>query len=328
MRRKPLILVLIAILTLTAFGGAYAQETETPTLRIGLLPVLNTLPFYVAQEEGFYEAEGVNVEIIPFDSAPNQQVAVSAGEVDGLNTDMIVAALLNEGGFGTTIVRADPPAGAFFAIIAGAESGIETVDDLKGVEIAIGENTIIEYITTRLLRDAGFADDEIVYTSVPQIPVRLELLAQGQVQAATLPEPLTTLATGLQGAALVLDDSTVDFVPTVIAFRSEVIAEQPEAIAAFLRAYEQAVDAINQDPEAYREVLVSNINVPEPLRLTYPVPSFLPAFIPSEEQTAQVMDWMVERELLEEALAYEEFVTDEFLPEELAAPAATPEAES
>ncbi len=320
---RKLTVVLLALLLLAA--GAVGAQNAEPDLKIALLPVLNTLPFYVAQAEGFFADEGVTVEIVPFDSARDQQVAVTAGEVDGLNTDMVVAALLNNA-VPVVIVRADPPAVPFFSIVAGRDTGIETIEDLKGVEIAISGNSIIEYLTTELLRGAGFSDDEIRYVEVPQIPVRLELLAQGQVKAATLPEPLTTLAVRLQGATLIADDSAAAFVPTVIAFRQAVLDEKPEAVSAFLRAYERAVAALNADAESFRDVLIANIRVPEPLQAAYPVPTFFPAAVPDAEQTALVLDWMVERGLLEAALDYDAFVTDAFLPETLA-PVATPEAQ-
>ncbi|MGQ9887301.1 MAG: ABC transporter substrate-binding protein [Aggregatilineales bacterium] len=315
--------VLLALLLLAGVGAG-AQDTE-PDLKIALLPVLNTLPFYVAQAEGFFADEGVTVEIVPFDSARDQQVAVTAREVDGLNTDMVVAALLNNA-VPVVIVRADPPAAPFFSIVAGRDSGVETVEDLKGVEIAIASNSIIEYMTTELLRGAGFRDDEMRYVEVPQIPVRLELLVQGQVKAATLPEPLTTLAVRLQGGRVVADDSAAAFVPTVIAFRQAVLDAKPEAVSALLRAYERAVAALNADAESFRDVLIANIRVPEPLQAAYPVPTFFPAAVPDAGQTALVLDWMVERGLLEAALDYDAFVTDAFLPETLA-PVAAPEAD-
>lgn len=321
MARKGFAAALAALLL--TVGAARAQDAA-PDLRIALLPVLNTLPFYVAQAEGFYEDEGVSVEIVPFDSARDQQIAVAAGEVDGLNTDLVVAALLNLGA-PVRVVRADPPATPFFAIVAGRDSGVATLADLKGVAIAISGSSVIEYLTTELLRGAGFADEEIVYVEVPQIPVRVELLAQGQVAAATLPEPLTTLATTLQGGTLLADDSAAAFVPTVIVFRQDTLAAQPDAVRAFLRAYERAVAALNTDAEAYRDVLIANIRVPEPLQATYPVPTFFAARVPTSEQVGLVTDWMLERGLLDAAPAYEDFVDDSFLPEVLA-PEATPEA--
>ena len=317
MRRVLLAAFILTLLLTVAFGAAAQDDTDPadlPTLRIAVLPVLNTLPLYVAEAENFYVEEGVNVELIPFNAARDQQVALQAGEVDGANTDLAVLELLVSGGVDLRAVRLEPIEGRYFSIVAGADSGIETLDDLRGVPIAISQNTIIEYLTTEILRDAGFSDDEIVYEEVPQIPVRLELINTGQVAAGTLPEPLTTLAVELQGATLVGSDEVAAFVPTVLAFSTEVLTGQPEAIFAFLRAYERAVIALDENPEAYRDVMNANNRIPEPLHGNYPVPSFPRTVVPSPEQTALVVDWMVDIGLLQEPLAYDELITADFLP--------------
>lgn len=315
--KRVLLAVLILTLLLATFGAMAQDDVDSadlPTLRIAVLPVLNTLPLYVAQAENFYAEAGVNVELIPFNAARDQQIALQAGEVDGANTDMAVLTLLVNGGVDLRAVRLEPIQGRYFSIVAGANSGIETLDDLRGVPIAISQNTIIEYLTTEILRNAGFSDDEIVYEEVPQIPVRLELINTGQVAAGTLPEPLTTLAVEIQGATLVGSDEVAAFVPTVLAFSVDVLTEQPEAIFAFLEAYERAVIALEQDPEAYRDVMNANNRIPEPLQGSYPIPSFPRAVVPTPEQTALVVDWMVSVGLLTEPLAYEQLVTVEFLP--------------
>jgi NitT/TauT family transport system substrate-binding protein len=314
--RKCLILSLTLILALSALGGALAQETDSdlPTLRIAVLPVLNTLPLYVAQAEGYYGDHGVNVELVPFNAAREQQVALQAGEVDGANTDLAVLNLLVNGGVDMRAVRSEPIREPYFAIVAGAESGISSVDDLRGVPIAISQNTIIEYLTTEMLTNAGFTEDEIVYEEVPAIPVRLELLNSGQVAAATLPEPLVTLATQLQSATLIANDADSAFVPTVLALSKQVIDEQPEAVAGFLAAYEDAVRAINADGERFREVMTTNILIPEPLQATFPVPTFPTANVVSEEDAALVSDWMVSVGLLDAPVAYDALVDASFLP--------------
>lgn len=312
---KRLVLLTLSLVMVLSISMTAIAQDDAPILRIGVLPVLNTLPLYVAEAEGFYEEQGVNVELIPFASAPDQQIAVQVGDVDGLNTDLPVLASLVAGGFEFRAVRHEPILEPYFSIVAGAESGIESIDDLRGVPIAISENTIIEYLTTEMLLDAGFSEDEIVYEQVPAIPVRLELLASGQVAAATLPEPLTTLATTLQGGTLIANDADSPFVPTILAFSSETLDENGDAVVAFLAAYEQAVNAINEDGESFREVLAENILIPEPLQATFPIPTFPTAQVPTEEQTALVIDWMVGNELLDEALTYEDLVDGSFLPE-------------
>lgn len=306
--------LLIALMAALAISATSAQDDEMPTLRIAVLPVMNTLPLYVAEAEGFYEDYGVNVELIPFAGAPDQQIALQVGEVDGANTDMAVLSLLVNGGVELKAVRHEPILEPFFSVVAGAESGIDSVEDLAGVPIAISEGTIIEYLTTAMLLNAGLSPEDIVYEAVPAIPVRLELLASGQIAAATLPEPLTTLASQLQGGTVIASDATIDFVPTVLALTDDVLTNQPEAVEAFLAAYEDAVNAINADGESYREVLTANIRVPEPLQPTIPVPTFPTASAPTAAETAQVVTWMVENGLLEEPLLWEDLVTDAYLP--------------
>ena len=66
-----------------------------------------------------------------------------------------------------------------FSILAAADSGIENVEDLAGVEIGISEATVIEYMTDRVLENAGLAPEEIVKVAVPRIPDRLALLQSG-----------------------------------------------------------------------------------------------------------------------------------------------------
>jgi NitT/TauT family transport system substrate-binding protein len=312
MMRKMLAVLLLVIFTMGGF--TYAQEDELPTLKIGVLPVLNTLPLYVAQAEGFYEAEGVQVELINFNSAREQQIAIVAGEIDGLNTDMVVQSLVFKGGTPLVAVRHDTIVGNYFSIVASASSGITSVEDLAGASIGIGENTIIEYLTTNMLNAAGLTTDDVNYEEIPEIPRRVQLMATGELGVATLPEPLTTLVTSLQGGSLILSDESVNFVPTVLAFTQDTLDAQPEAVEAFLRAYENAVNALNADGEPFRPVMLENLIIPEPLQATYPVPSFPTATIPTEAQVGLVVEWMLERGLLDEAIEYSDLVNGMLLP--------------
>ena len=299
--------------------GSTTEESADADLKIAVLPVLNTMPLFVAQQEGFYEELGVKVELVPVQSARDRQIALQSGEVDGANTDLIGVVLLVNAGSETKVVRHDSFTSDYhyFSVIAGKESGIASSEDLiaalqaNEAQIAISNNTIIEYLTTTMLRQAGYEVNPDDYLEIAAIPVRLEQLAQGSVPAATLPEPLTTLATTIQGGTTILSDSDIDFVPTVLAFNQSVLNDKPEAVKAFLQAYEKAVEAINSDPDAYRD---APIQVPDPVRPTYAVPQFLTARVPSEAEAQAVMDWMVERELIDEAIGYEAVVDGSFLP--------------
>jgi len=311
-------------LCITAFTLAAAQTCPEPTgevLNVAVLPVLNALPTYIAQQEGLYEQYGVNVNLVPVDSGRDRTIAMQAGQIDVGNSDAVAHVLQVASGQALKIVRHDTftPDYRFFSIVAGAQSGITTAEDLIAAleadtaQIAISQNTLIEYLATAMLRDAGYEPEANDYTEVAAIPLRLELLAQGQVAAALLPEPLTTLATTLQGGTALLNDSSLEFVPVVLTVNQDVIDERPGDVCAYLQAYDDAVALINAEPEAYRQ---NDVRVPDPVRGTYVVPQFTDFRVPSEAEMAEVLDWMLAAGLLEDAPSYDDLVDGQFVPAE------------
>ena len=129
--------------------------------------------------------------------------------------------------------------------MTGAASGLDTPEKLVAAlredraQIAVSHNTVIEYLATKLLRSVGYEPQANDYLEVSAIPVRLEQLAQGTVQAALLPEPLTTLATEVQGGTAVLDDSALAFVPVTLSVTQQALDGRQGDVCAFLKAYDR-----------------------------------------------------------------------------------------
>ena len=115
------------------------------------------------------------------------RTALLAGATDASNDDLIGVLLLNAGGVDVRVVRHDPPVNVFFALIAGPGSGLESVEDLAGASVGISHNTLIQYLTDAMLASVGMSADEVEYVEVAEIPVRFQLLLQGQIDTATLP---------------------------------------------------------------------------------------------------------------------------------------------
>ena len=154
----------------------YAQNARTAdSLKVALLPILDTFPFHVAQEKGYFEKAGVAVTGVP--------VATTAN----FNRDRIQVQIISS-------ARKADPNYPLFRILSAPGSGLTSPADLKGVPIGISKNTIIEYVTDRLLAASGLTATQIVKKSIPVIPERFQLLLQGQVKAATLPDPLAKSA--------------------------------------------------------------------------------------------------------------------------------------
>lgn len=317
-------LVKRAAMTLTLLLGTavMAQTCEPLTgepLRVGVLPVMNTLPYFVAAQEGFYEANGVNVELVPVESARDRSIGLQTGQLDVGNNDVMGAVMQVASGDELKIVRHDSfeTGVRFFSIVTSADSGLDTVEKLiealenDTAQVAIGHNTVTEYMAYKLLSDAGYEPQENDWLEVSAIPLRLEQMAQGLVAAALLPEPLTTLAVDVQGGTAVLQDSATAFVPVALTVTQAALDTRPGDVCAFLTAYQQAVEAINADPEAYRH---NEIRIPEPIIASYQVPTFMAPRVPSEAEMDLVQDWMVKVGMIDEAVPYADLVDGRFVP--------------
>jgi NitT/TauT family transport system substrate-binding protein len=337
MRKFTVLFALLLIITLAVPAVSPQQKPvraqEPVTLRMALLPILDVLPFYVAQEAGYFEAAGINVELVPVSSAAERDQLMLSGEIDGMLSDVISAGLFNQDEPFIVIVaqarRAyeDHPQ---FRILAAPRSNITLPSEAANFDIGISENSVIHYITQRIMENAGLSADDLHYVVEPNIPVRFQLLMEGAMKAVTLPDPMGQAA--IEGGAILIADDTAlvdhEFSQSVLIFRKSITDEHPEAVEGFLRAWMQAADDINTDPEAYRELWLENSNVPDSVRDTYELPPFPTYHITQEEAWYDTMQWMVDQDIIDEIPDYEDSVDSSFI--EAIAPAeseATPEAE-
>jgi NitT/TauT family transport system substrate-binding protein len=298
-------------------SAACASSQEPVTLKMALLPIMDALPMYVAQEQGYFVAEGINVEFIPVSSAPDRDQLIKAGQADGMVNELLSNMFYNANETEVVAVRfarKATPEFPHFSILASADSGINTPADAAGREIGISEGTIIEYSTDRLLEASGLSQDAINTVAIPRIPDRLALLSSGELDAANLPDPATAVAI-LNGATIIVDDSAYpEYGHSIITFRKEVVDENPEAIRGFLRAIEKAVADINNDKSTWNAILADNNLVPPPLMANYTVPDFPPAAVPTQAQWNDMLQWAQEKGYVSSDLDYGDSVDAAYLP--------------
>jgi NitT/TauT family transport system substrate-binding protein len=305
------------ILSLVMAACQPTKPAAVTSIRLAVIPVLDTLPMYVAQEEGLFEKHGIKVEFIPVASAPERDQLIAAGQADGMVNEVLSTAFFNKDKIQAQVLRyarAATSENHLFSIMAAKDSGIQSVADLKGVPIGVSQGTVIEYLTNRLLQAEGFSAQDIQTVAVPKIDDRMNMLNSGSLKAGMLPEPATTLAE-INGARLILDDTRhPDYSYSTITFRKAVIDDNPEAVRGFLAAIEEAVGMINTTPDKYEDLMVKYKVVPPALQGKFKVPPFITAGVPSEEQWNDMIGWAVEKGLLDKPVSYTDSVNASFLP--------------
>ena len=308
----------------TAAGGAAESPLATPatsdepqTLRIALIPVLDVLPFHVAVQNGYFDEAGVRVEGVPVKSAQERDTVMQTGQVDGMLTDLISPIIFNQDEAQIKTVytaRKVYPDAPMFRLLAAPGSAVTAPADLAGVPIGSARNTVIAYLTDRMLQAAGLEPDQIVHEEVAAIPVRFELLINGELAAGTLPDPLASGAIAA-GAVPIIDDTTVPKQSqSILAFSVDALENKPDAVRRFLQAWERAAQELNDNPDAYRDLLIREGRVPESVQGTFQMPPYPIGEVPSPEQLADVVAWALENGLIDEEVPYERMVDTSFLP--------------
>lgn len=279
-------------------------EVTPASLKVGTLATQDALPLWVAEDKGYFTAEGLpEVEIVTFQSAQECQAAFASGAVDALMTDIIVAAKLQASGtpvkIATVMLGADTSQGRF-AIMAAPNSGITSLAALKGIPVGTAASTITEYILDELMAEDGVAEADVAKEEVAKMPVRYQLLMAGQLKAAVLPEPFVSLA-GQGGATIIPggDDTLAaeNVSQSVLAVSRDYLAsaEGAAALEAALKAWDSAVADINATPDDFRQTLVDKAGLPAPLATTYRVSEYPKAGQPTSEDVQRVLDWMAKR---------------------------------
>ena len=228
---------------------------------------------YVARELGFYAEEGLRVSVrdrtfTPDGELPQTsyfQVACGAaflGRRQGLPFKVVFAACTRP----------------MFWLHGAPE--IERVEDLAGTRVAtyapVGPPHFFSRLT--LLRHSLDPDRDLSFEPMRDDAARLGMLVAGEVQGAVASSAVSPVAVqrrGLRTLALLGDH--VRFVTTGIGLFERMLDEQPEVVAALVRCFARALEAIHHEPDRVLPVAAQLLGEPGAVvRATYDL--VLPCF--------------------------------------------------
>jgi NitT/TauT family transport system substrate-binding protein len=304
-----------------ALAALAAAVSACADLTVGLMPAMNSAPLVVADERGYFEAEGVRVTLTLFQSQMYREAALQSNTIDGTVSDLINAIQGWSRKAGTMVTSASE---GDFGLLGSPRSTIRDLDGWKAVgtrKVPTGllEASIVFYVTERLLQAAGADPRSVELVPIVQVPVRMEMLLAGQVEAACLPEPLSTAAVQ-RGARLLGDSSRLGRAVGVILFTGKALCTKHAEIISFYRAYDRAVADLNADPGAFRTPVSERCGFPAGVRDSLRFPRFRASFVPTAVDVADVASWMKQKGLIDELPSWGDIVVDTFASRNARAP--------
>jgi len=227
---------------------------ELPLVRVGHVPVTIYAPLFIAAAKGYFEEEGMRVELLPVEGGTENVVQVAAGNFDvaggGIGAGMLNAVARGiEFEIVAPLHTERPPLSSPIVVSkARYESGeITTIEDLRGKKVSTNaKGAATEYWLWRALQQGGldFPDVEVLGVGFREVAAALE---NGALDAGILGEPLTTLAED-QGLVTRLSQDFINgFTSTVIYFNKEWAEANPELAQGFVKAFIRGARDLNGD---------------------------------------------------------------------------------
>ncbi|WP_439383958.1 ABC transporter substrate-binding protein [Amycolatopsis lexingtonensis] len=247
----------------SALDGSSPPAAAREKLRVSMMSTIDTAPFWLAKEGGYFEREGLDVSTTEATTGQASLTKLVSGEADiaySSYTPFFVAR--SKGTADIRLVADASSAGPrSTGVVALPASGIRSVADLAGKRIGISApNTIADTLTKSVLADNHVDAAGIKWVPLP-LPNTVAALKNGDVDAGFLTEPFITQAARSAGAVLVADTgtgSTVDFPTAGYGALGSFTSASPRAVTAFQRA----MAAATRDAAADRKKI-------EPLMVKY-----------------------------------------------------------
>ncbi|MEQ8200668.1 MAG: MetQ/NlpA family ABC transporter substrate-binding protein [Syntrophomonadaceae bacterium] len=310
--KKLIIALLVLAVGLFSAGCTQDKPTAVPgkVITIGIMPDVDSVPFLIAEKNGYYTKQAVQVKIIPFKSAKDRDSALQSGQLDGVVSDMVAVIFANSGGIN---LRMCSKTDGTIELLAGKGSGITSVKDLKNRSVGLSSNTVMEYTLDRMLEASQLKPGDINKVAIPQLPTRLEMLQGGKVDAAIMVQPLSSLAIK-DGATLLTSTDELANKCVTVAFTAETLRNNPAEIKAVMRAYNDAIAYLQTEPpSSYIDFIIQAMGFPAAAKDIIKMPQYTKAQLPEKRIFDDVMAWMADKQLVKTTYDYDNLISAEVL---------------
>lgn len=265
--KKKIAIILVAVLSIVLILAgcgekpAAVKSDDDYVLKIGYSGSLCEAPLHMAIEKGFFEAEGLKVDVTKL--APGTAFeAVTAGKTEaGFG---LLASLVQPLSNGLPIKITSGLHTGCDKVLAPKNSGINSLADLRGKRIGVPSmNSSPIIFAKRALADAGVGvseknmEVEFIVFSATDLPLALK---NGAVDALAMNDPTASITQKEYDLKSIVDSAVdapyKDQYCCSAYVRDNIASEHPEVAAKYTRAMQKASAWIQKNPDETAKIQV------------------------------------------------------------------------
>lgn len=248
------------LFALLATSATISMASAEP-VRIGLQPWLGYGPLWVAEEKGYFDDHGIDVELVNFNWDQDVNAALVSGniEVQAAATNTMIN-LLNSGIDLKGFMLMDAAYEAD-AIIAG--EGVDSVSDLEGKSVAYELGATSDLLLNYALRENDLSIDDIDPVPMGASEAGLAAIA-GRVDAAVSYEPYISTALAEDESYKVIYDASAapGLISDLLLAETSYLEENKDTLAAIVQAWDDAVTFIRENPDEGGQIIADAVGSP------------------------------------------------------------------
>lgn len=240
----------------TTQGSDTEKSPEKSKLSVGIIPISNLTPLYVAQQLGYFEEQGLTVETTSASGGSQLTAALMGGSLDFAYSNFLSIFQANEQGYAIDIVanqnsaQDTPPDSASLIILN--DSAINRPSDLVGKRVAINALRNINHLSVQhYLAENGIDPEKVNFVEVP-FPNMGDALINKQIDAAVEVEPFITFLEA-DGKVKTLAYPFLEVRPGLdiagFVASNKFVDEHPVTVERFVAALQKANEYLNTHPE-------------------------------------------------------------------------------
>ncbi|MCT2536750.1 ABC transporter substrate-binding protein [Aquibacillus koreensis] len=282
---------------------------------------------YVAEDKGWFEEAGIAFEYIPGAGGGDAVKNIVAGNADIAFANVEAVLLAAEKGEKLKIIYNIYPDNVF-NVVSLKDSGIETVEDLKGKDIGVYSFTSGTYQNLQvLLSSAGLTDEDVNVIETGVLNFGPLMNNQVAATAATDTGLYDAQQKGLGEVNLFEVKDVLNTPSDVFVVTEETFNEKKEALVKFLQVYRDSVKYVMENPEEAAKVAVDTAIDGQDEERNVEIIKIRNATSMNEEMKEKGLGWLnvdllneveqtyIDMGLLQGPVGIEEMVTNELVEE-------------
>jgi NitT/TauT family transport system substrate-binding protein len=266
---KKLIFAILGVV-IVVLGVAFVLWLRAPkgylgkmaSINFGTVPTSATTLIYIAQDQHFFAANGLSVNIKDYNTGTATTEALLKGELD---IAWVAEFPFVHRAFAKEKISIIAIVGRFNEqyLFGRKDRGINAVADLKAKRIGIPRNTIAEFYLGRFLELNGMNIRDVSLADVPP-PKSKEAITSGSIDGVIAWEPYSSqLRVQLADRAVAFPVQSSQPGYGTITCRNDWINRHPEVVKRFLKSLAQAEDYLNRNPAAVKAILQKRLKFDE-----------------------------------------------------------------